>query len=71
MLFGAVFACGSLVRIFLKYSAADLSLEGALVSGLVGGYVPGLVAGMLVALPGFLIPPLVWTRTVDLTCEGR
>ena len=60
LLFGAVFACGSLVRIFLKYSAADLSLEGALVSGLVGGYVPGLVAGMLVALPGFLIPPNEW-----------
>ena len=55
LLFGAMFACGTLVRIVLGYDAAELALEGAFVSGLVGGYITGLVAGGLMALPAALL----------------
>lgn len=55
VLFGVVFAAGSLVRLVLRYDAAEVGLEGAFVSGLVGGYVPGVVAGGLIALPAALL----------------
>lgn len=58
--FGVVFAAGSLVRLVLGYEAAEVGLEGALVSGLVGGYVPGLVAGGLISLPAALMPAHEW-----------
>lgn len=54
LLFGAVFMCGTLVRLFAGYKAAELGLESALVSGLVGGYVTGAVSGGLVAFPALL-----------------
>jgi len=54
LLFGSVFAFGTLVRQVLGYNAAELGLEGAFVSGLVGGYVPGVVSGGLIALPALL-----------------
>ena len=61
LLFGATFAAGTIVRIVLKYDAAELALEGAFVSGLVGGYVTGLVSGGLMALPAaFLTPQHEW-----------
>lgn len=55
VLFGVVFAAGTLVRLVLRYDAAEVGLEGAFVSGLVGGYVPGLVAGALISLPTALL----------------
>ncbi|MCB1022713.1 MAG: histidine kinase [Bryobacterales bacterium] len=55
LLFGVMFACGTLVRIVLKYDAAELALEGAFVSGLVGGYITGLAAGGVMALPAALL----------------
>jgi len=60
VLFGVVFASGSLVRLVLGYEAAEVGLEGALVSGLVGGYVPGLVAGGIISLPAALAPEHEW-----------
>ena len=60
VLFGVVFAAGTLVRLVLGYEAAEVGLEGAFVSGLVGGYVPGLVAGGLIALPAALMPAHEW-----------
>jgi hypothetical protein len=60
LLFGAVFAFGTLVRRVLGYEAAELGLEGAFVSGLVGGYVPGVVAGGLIALPAMLKASPEW-----------
>jgi len=56
---GLVFSAGVVVRIALKYQAADLSVEGALVSGLVGGYVTGSLAGLLIGLPAFFNLELV------------
>jgi two-component system LytT family sensor kinase len=60
LLFGAVFAFGTLVRRVLGYEAAELGLEGAFVSGLVGGYVPGVVSGGLIALPAMLKASPEW-----------
>ena len=60
LLFGVVFASGPLVRLALGYRAAEVGVEGALVSGLVGGFVPGAVAGALISLPGFFGPELEW-----------
>ena len=56
---GGIFAAGVAVRIVLKYAAADLSLEGALVAGLLGGYVTGSLAGLLIGLPAFFNLELV------------
>ncbi|MBI3695781.1 MAG: histidine kinase [Acidobacteria bacterium] len=56
---GLIFSAGVVVRIALKYQAADLSLEGALVSGLLGGYVTGSLAGLLIGLPAFFNRELV------------
>ena len=60
LVFGAVFAAGTGVRLVLGYDAAEVGLEGAFVSGLVGGYLPGAVAGCLIALPAFLAPHQEW-----------
>jgi two-component system LytT family sensor kinase len=60
LLFGVVFASGTMVRLVLKYDAAEVGLEGAFVAGLVGGYVPGLVAGGLISLPSALLPQHEW-----------
>jgi len=60
LVFGAVFAAGTGVRLVLNYDAAEVGLEGAFVSGLVGGYLPGAVAGCLIALPAFLAPQQEW-----------
>ncbi len=60
VLFGLFFAGGSLVRHSPGYKAAELSLEGAFVTGLVGGYVPGALAGALVSLPAVLMSPHEW-----------
>ncbi len=50
---GGIFAAGVVVRIVLKYQAADISLEGAFVAGLLSGYVSGSLAGLLIGLPAF------------------
>lgn len=43
---------GSAVRVLTRtYLAADLSLEGAMLSGIVGGYVCGLITGVVVSIP--------------------
>jgi len=47
---GGTVAVGVGVRIVLQYSAADISLEGALIAGLLGGYVTGSFAGLLIGL---------------------
>ncbi len=60
LVFGAVFAAGTGVRLVLRYDAAEVGLEGAFVSGLVGGYLPGAVAGSLIALPALLAPHREW-----------
>ena len=56
VLFGVVFASGSLVRVVLGYTAAEVGAEGAFVSGLVGGFVPGAIAGALISTPAVLGP---------------
>jgi len=60
VLFGVVFASGSLVRVVLGYRAAEVGVEGAFVSGLVGGYVPGAIAGALISIPAVLGPGFEW-----------
>ena len=60
VLFGVVFASGSLVRVVLGYRAAEVGVEGAFVSGLVGGYVPGAIAGALISIPAVLGPDFEW-----------
>ena len=60
LLFGVVFASGPLVRMALGYRAAEVGVEGALVSGLVGGFVPGAVAGALISVPAFAGPTFEW-----------
>lgn len=54
MLFGALLAAGSAVRVLVGYEGIDLSLSGVFLIGLLGGALPGMSAGALVALPGFL-----------------
>jgi len=68
--FGFAFACGTLVRLFLGYNAADIGLEGALVSGLVGGYITGSIAGAMAALPAFLPPQHEWVSLPLLAGVG-
>ncbi len=60
LVFGTVFAAGTVLRLLAKYDAAEVGLEGAFVSGLVGGYLPGAVAGSLIALPALLAPHKEW-----------
>src|ERR1700738_3543987 len=48
----AAFGAGVAARgLSPAYQAADLGLEGSLLSGLVGGYLTGLVAGILISPP--------------------
>jgi len=48
----SVFAAGVGTRILIpNYTAVDLGLEGAMLTGMVGGYVSGLLAGVLISLP--------------------
>jgi two-component system LytT family sensor kinase len=70
VLFGVVFAGGSLVRVVLGYQAAEVGIEGAFVSGLVGGYVPGAVAGALISLPAVLGPGFEWASLPLLVGVG-
>ncbi len=70
LLFGVVFAAGTLVRVGLRYDAAEVGLEGAFVSGLVGGYVTGLLAGGLIALPAVLLPGHEWVALPLLVGVG-
>jgi two-component system LytT family sensor kinase len=58
-------AAASAVRVFTgTYVAADISLEGSLVTGIMGGYISGLLGGVLISLPAtiagheFLATPL-------------
>ncbi len=60
LLFGFVFAIGTMLRLVLKYDAAELALEGSFVAGLVGGYVVGAVTGVVAALPAILPPGNEW-----------
>ena len=51
LFFGVPLAAGVAARLLLNYQAADLSLEGAFVTGLVAGPYAGAVVGALVGLP--------------------
>lgn len=46
---------GSTVRVLTRtYLAADLSLEGSMLSGIIGGYVSGLLTGVISSLPAMM-----------------
>jgi len=50
--FAASFGAGVAVRVITHgYPAADLGLEGSLLSGMLGGYVTGLISGVLISIP--------------------
>jgi two-component system, LytTR family, sensor kinase len=51
LFFGVPLAAGVVARLLLNYNAADLSLEGAFVTGLVAGPYAGAAVGALVGLP--------------------
>ena len=51
--FGLPLAAGVVARLLLNYNAADLSLEGAFLTGLVVGPYAGAAVGALVGLPAF------------------
>src|SRR5213595_2023160 len=51
LFFGIPLACGVVARLLLNYKAADLTLEGAFVTGLIAGPYAGAVVGALVGLP--------------------
>src|SRR5437870_1079896 len=51
LFFGVPLAAGVAARLLLNYQAADLSLEGAFLTGLVAGPYAGAVVGALVGLP--------------------
>ncbi len=70
VLFGVVFASGSLVRVVLGYTAAEVGAEGAFVSGLVGGFVPGAIAGALLSTPAVLGPDFEWAMLPMLVGFG-
>ena len=70
VLFGVVFAAGSLARVMLGYRAAEVGVEGAFVSGLVGGYVPGAIAGALISIPSVLGPDFEWAMLPMLVGFG-
>ena len=50
--FCIMFAPGVILRLRNRpYDAADLSFEGAFLSGLLGGYVTGLISGLIISIP--------------------
>jgi two-component system LytT family sensor kinase len=51
LFFGVPLAAGVAARLLLNYQAADLSLEGAFITGLVAGPYAGAVVGALVGVP--------------------
>jgi two-component system LytT family sensor kinase len=51
LFFGVPLAAGVAARLLLNYQAADLSLEGAFVTGLVAGPYAGATVGALIGLP--------------------
>jgi two-component system LytT family sensor kinase len=51
LFFGIPLAAGVVSRLLLNYDAADLTLEGAFVTGLIAGPYAGAVVGALVGLP--------------------
>jgi two-component system LytT family sensor kinase len=53
--FSAMFGAGVLTRTVTGvYKAADIGVEGSLLSGILGGYVSGLIAGILISIPAML-----------------
>jgi two-component system LytT family sensor kinase len=54
VIFGALLAAGTAVRVLVGYEGMDLSLSGTLLVGLLGGMVPGLSVGFFVSLPPLL-----------------
>src|SRR5204863_6195062 len=51
LFFGIPLSAGVVSRLLLNYKAADLTLEGAFVTGLIAGPYAGAVVGALVGLP--------------------
>src|SRR5436190_16458833 len=51
LFFGVPLAAAVVSRLLLDYKAADLTLEGAFVTGLIAGPYAGAVVGVLVGLP--------------------
>ena len=51
---GVPLAAGVAFRVQLRYYAADLTLEGALLAGLIAGPYTGALVGLLVSLPALL-----------------
>src|SRR4029450_9029573 len=52
---GVPLAAGVAFRVQLRYYAADLTLEGALLAGLIAGPYTGALVGLLVSLPAVLL----------------
>src|SRR5712691_8924455 len=61
LFFGIPLAAGVASRLLLNYKAADLTLEGAFVTGLIAGPYAGAIVGILVGLP-----PLVAGQIIAL-----
>ena len=51
LIMGVPLSVGVMVRLTIRYNAADLSLSGTLLVGLLGGFVPGFIVGAMVGLP--------------------
>src|SRR5471032_2070940 len=51
LFFGVPLAAGVSARLLLNYKAADLSLEGAFLTGLIAGPYAGVAVGALVGVP--------------------
>src|SRR5215470_13439688 len=48
----AIYGAGVATRVLIPtYTAVDLGLEGAMLTGMIGGYFSGLVAGVLISIP--------------------
>src|SRR5438309_354730 len=59
LFFGVPLAAGVVARLLLNYQAADLTLEGAFVTGLIAGPYAGAIVGVLVGLPPLVAGELV------------
>src|SRR6185369_11942964 len=51
---GGLLSAGVVARLLLRYDAADLTLEGALIAGLIDGPYAGLIVGAMVGIPAFI-----------------
>src|SRR5437867_2701126 len=59
LFFGIPLAAGVASRLLLNYQAADLTLEGAFLTGLIAGPYAGAVVGVMVGLPPFVAGEII------------